>query len=92
MYSVLCLKDPLSRNHYECWSLFVDACFLLIQPCLSCNDFTKADEKLLEFCKLYEQLYGKEKCTPNMHMHHHLRESVLNYGPVHAFWCFPFER
>lgn len=92
MYSVLCLKDTLRSDHYECWSLFVDACFLLIQPSLSRNDLTKADEKLLEFCKLYEQLYGKEKCTPNMHMHHHLRESVLNYGPVHAFWCFPFER
>ena len=25
-------------------------------------------------------------------MHLHLKESVLNYGPVYGFWCFPFER
>ena len=25
-------------------------------------------------------------------MHLHLKESVLNYGPVYGFWCFLFER
>lgn len=92
VYSILCLKETLPSNHYECWSLFVDACFLLIQPSLSHQDLLKADEKLIEFCGVYERLYGKEKCTPNMHMHLHLYKSVLNFGPVHAFWCFPFER
>jgi hypothetical protein len=37
-------------------------------------------------------LYGKEHATPNIHMHLHLKDSILNYGPVYAFWCFPFER
>lgn len=92
MYSILCLKEILPNNHYECWSLLVDACCLLIQPSISHQDLMKADEKLIEFCNTYENLYGKEKCTPNMHMHLHLSKSVLNYGPVHAFWCFPFER
>ena len=36
--------------------------------------------------------YGKEKCTPNMHMHLHLQKCVINFGPVYAYWCFPFER
>ena len=27
-----------------------------------------------------------------MHMHLHLSKSLQNYGPVTAFWCFPFER
>ena len=27
-----------------------------------------------------------------MHLHLHIKEWVLNYGPVYAFWCFPFER
>ena len=25
-------------------------------------------------------------------MHLHLKDSVLNYGPVYGFWCYPFER
>ncbi len=30
--------------------------------------------------------------TPNMHLHCHLKECVLDYGPLHGFWCYPFER
>jgi hypothetical protein len=71
------LKDVLPGNHFDCWSIFVDAYFLLIQPALSHNDFMKADQKLSEFCKAYELVYGKEKCTPNMHMHLHMQKSVL---------------
>ena len=28
----------------------------------------------------------------NMHLHCHLCECVLDYGPVYGFWCFSFER
>ena len=27
-----------------------------------------------------------------MHLHMHLRECLLDYGPPHTFWCFSFER
>jgi hypothetical protein len=27
-----------------------------------------------------------------MHLHLHLKECILDYGPLYAFWCFPFER
>ena len=27
-----------------------------------------------------------------MHLHLHWKESLLDYGPVFAFWCFPLER
>ena len=27
-----------------------------------------------------------------MHMQLHIKQCVLNYGPVYAYWCFPFER
>ena len=37
----------------------------------------RADEKLLEFCRSFEVLYSKERCTPNMHMHMHIKESIL---------------
>ena len=48
---------------------------------------------LLEtFCKTVEQLYGKEKCTPNMHLHLHLKQCLIDFGPSHAFWCYSFKR
>lgn len=30
--------------------------------------------------------------TPNIHLHCHLKDCVLDFGPLHAFWCFSFER
>ena len=27
----------------------------------------------------------------NLHVHLHLKECFLDYGPLHAFWAFPFE-
>lgn len=41
---------------------------------------------------MFEELYGEDKCTPNMHLHGHLRDCILNYGPLSSFWVFAFER
>lgn len=46
---------------------------------------------LLNFCKKFELLYGKQSCKPNLHMHNHLKDCLLDYGPPHTFWCFSFE-
>jgi len=51
-----------------------------------------ADELLLSFCFGFEKHYGRSECTPNLHMHCHLRECILDVGPIHSFWCFSFER
>ena len=40
---------------------------------LSYHEMLLADTKLIEFCKMFEDLYGKTACTPNMHLHAHLR-------------------
>ena len=31
-------------------------------------------------------------CSPNQHLHMHLLDIFLNFGPIHAFWVFAFER
>ena len=92
VYSLYCLRDLLPASHYSCWVLFVEVCCSLLQPSITREDLERADEKLCEFCKAFETLYGKKNCTPNMHMHLHLKDSILNYGPVYGFWCYPFER
>ena len=46
----------------------------------------------MKFGESFERLYGKKCVTPNMHLHCHLKECVTDCGPVHAFWCFSFER
>ena len=56
------------------------------------SDVNIADQYLLQFCRNFEALCGADACTPNMHLHLHLKESLLDYGPVYAFRLFTFER
>lgn len=51
-----------------------------------------ADSLLLTFCKKVSELYGSDCCTPNMHLHLRLKETLQDFGPAHATWCFSFER
>lgn len=37
-------------------------------------------------------MYGKDLITPNMHLHCHIKDSIYDYGPIHGFWLFPYER
>ena len=66
--------------------------FFVSAATISQHDLNCVDEIFFKFCITYETLHGKENCTPNMHMHIHLCNSVKNFGPACAFWCFPFER
>lgn len=57
---------------YICWQLFVKACDLICQRQIQLQDLNKADELIMEFLSSFEQLYGKEFCTMNLHLHAHL--------------------
>jgi hypothetical protein len=39
-----------------------------------------------------KSLFPTYSFRPNHHMALHLREYLVFYGPVHAWWTFPFER
>ena len=92
VFSPVVLKSVLPPEHYRCWLLYVRACSLLGHRIVTRSDIETADMFLLAFCKKYQELYGAGNCSPNMHLHLHLKECLLDYGPPHAFWCFSFER
>ena len=92
MYSLYSLHGVLPDSHYKCWCLFVDACRLLCLPVVTESQINAAHSRLVDYCKTFESLYGPEHCTPNMHMACHLKECMLDYGPLSSFWCFAFER
>ena len=89
-YSPVVLKGVLPDTHFRCWLLFVKACTILTQHTIRLSDIDTADNMLV-FCKKIEELYGIQCCSPNMHLHLHLKETLLSFGPVHTTWCFSFE-
>lgn len=91
-YSAVALKGILPENHLRYWLLFVKACTLLNSRMLKKSDIELAHKYLTMFCTQFEAVNGKQFCTPNMHLHLHLKDCLLDYGPLYAFWCYPFER
>lgn len=89
IYSPVLLKDILPPEQLHCWLLFVCSCCIFSFYCVKKSDLTAADLLLLKFCQEFERLYGESSCTFNMHLHLHLK---LDFGPLHASWCFSFER
>ncbi|XP_068716184.1 uncharacterized protein [Montipora foliosa] len=92
IYSIFALKGLLPDNHLECWRHFVLACKRLGKRVPTDDDIEIGDSYLMKFCTMFEKLYGQDLVTPNMHLHGHIKECLLDYGPFHAFWCFSFER
>ncbi|CAG2220276.1 unnamed protein product [Mytilus edulis] len=92
LFSIYALYDLLPSEHLDCWRKFVLACRRLCSIFITVNNAKVADRLLLEFCKKFEQLYGQDFVTPNMHLHGHLYDCILDFGPVYSFWLFSFER
>ena len=92
IYSPVVLKSLLPADHLRCWLLFVRACSILSHRVVTNSDIQTADSFLHAFCKKFEQLYGEDNCTPNLHLHLHLKDCLFDFGPPHSFWCFSFER
>ena len=91
IYSLIVLKGILPEAHYNCWYIFVQACSLLCSRAISHTNIMELNSLLLSFCKNFEQLYGTDLCTPNLHLHCHLKE-CFDYGLAAAFWLFACER
>ena len=68
------------------------ACFHICAPVISIQNLEQGHALLMQFCSSFENTYGKNRVTPNMHLHRHLKDCVLDYGPVYSFWLFSFER
>ena len=92
LFSLFALSTILSHDDLECWRHFVLASRLLSQFSLSKCNIQLADALFLHFCNRVERMYGPSVVTPNLHLHCHLREVMLDYGPVYNVWLFSFER
>ncbi|EIE86684.1 hypothetical protein G6F46_012025 [Rhizopus delemar] len=90
--SKVLLFGKLDQQYYQHWLKFVDANILIASPSITLEDAEKAHQLLVSFCSEMEGLYGAKNISINMHLHAHLKEGIVNYGPVYGYWVFNFER
>ncbi|EIE87366.1 hypothetical protein RO3G_12077 [Rhizopus delemar RA 99-880] len=85
-------KIPKIGEHFANWMRYVEAVRLVTGPVVTTKEIHAAHSLFKTFGKTCARLYGKESITPNMHMHMHLKECFLDFGPSYAFWLYGFER
>jgi hypothetical protein len=76
----------IDRQYYQHWLKFVDANSLIASPSITV-DVEKTHQLLVSFCSEMGKLYGVKNISINMHLHAHLKEGIINYGPVCGYWC-----
>lgn len=54
-------------------------CSILSRRIIKHGEVATADLLLLNFCKRFELLYGKDKCTPNLHLHLHIKDLTMGH-------------
>ncbi|KAI9330334.1 hypothetical protein BD770DRAFT_355104, partial [Pilaira anomala] len=90
--SPLLLKGRIPGANYDNWMLFVGAIQIMSLPNIAISDAQRCHEKVVLFCKGFEELYGKASLYGNIHYHIHLFEQMLDFGPWHSHHAFGFER
>ncbi|THH26684.1 hypothetical protein EUX98_g7505 [Antrodiella citrinella] len=65
---------------------------ILTQHVLIDTDVQRAHVLLQEYCTELITLYGSKCIKPNHHYATHVAECVRDFGPLHDFWSFLFER
>ncbi|OAD74813.1 hypothetical protein PHYBLDRAFT_167158 [Phycomyces blakesleeanus NRRL 1555(-)] len=56
------------------------------------EDIESAHTHLQQFCHKCKSLYKLDLLSPNMHLHLHLWQTIVDFGPVYSYWLFSFER
>lgn len=65
--------------------------FVLLETEISYDKLDKCEQDLMTFVALYENLYGVESMTFNIHVLLHFVSSIKKSGPPWATSAFPFE-
>jgi len=84
-FSLPLFQQFLPPQHFACWRLLVLVLQLLCSPTVNETSLGYAQLLLMVYLARVESLMP-ELLTINFHMSIHLRECMLDYGPIHVFW------
>lgn len=91
-FSLFSLRNVLPQNQLKCWQFFVLACSYTCTPVITLDCLSEGHLYFMKFLEAFEEIYGEHFVTLNIHLHQHLKDCILDYGPAYRFWLFRFER
>lgn len=90
-YLPVCLKGILKKKYLEHFNLLASSIYTLLKTNISIDELNNADEKLQLFVQQYDELYGKNNMTMNVHLLLHITSTVKRLGPLWSTSMFAFE-
>lgn len=91
LYSPVVLFGILPQRFYLHFLLLVEAVFLLTNSSISRRDVNRAHTCLSQFVYRFEELYGRQHLTYNIHQLLHLTNTVVGWGPLSCYSSYIFE-
>eukprot|EP00058_Branchiostoma_floridae_P019285 XP_002604775.1 hypothetical protein BRAFLDRAFT_70625 [Branchiostoma floridae] len=85
------LRGVLNEEYYAHYALLVTALSTLVSDEITQDQLRNAETRLDVFCQTFEELYGEEAQTMNVHLLRHMAYHVKLYGPLFGYSCFGFE-
>ena len=84
-------KNQLNNKYFSNLVKYILFLRILCQDSITKNNIRDSDTLIKEFIIEYQELYGKEFMSSNLHAHIHLPKQVEKFGPLNKCSCFPFE-
>ena len=91
-YSIPICSGILSQEIMEHYALFVNSIYTLSKEIITEAEVNKCEEDLMIFVATFQELYGAQAMTFNVHILLHLVESVRRSGPLWSTSAVSFER
>lgn len=90
-YIRFCLEDLLPLRYINHIQLLSSAIYLLLQEKISQDDLQLAESRLIEYADQFENLYGPNNITMNVHLLRHIGNAIRHHGPLWTQSTFGFE-
>lgn len=87
----VCLKGIIQKKYLDHYNLLSTSVYKLLSTSISSQVLYDVERDLKMFVQKYQELYGKEHMTMNVHLLTHLVFCVQNLGPLWSQSMFSFE-
>lgn len=90
-YLPVCLQGILKTKYLDHFRILSASIYKLLTPDISCQDIICVENNLNIFVNRYQEYYGKQNMTMNVHLLTHIVMCVKNLGPLWSQSMFAFE-
>jgi hypothetical protein len=84
-YGYYVIKLFLKEKYHKHFSLLSFSIYILLKEEITKNQLELATNMIKKFTKQFQNIYGMEQMTHNVHILNHIPETVINNGPL---WCY----